>query len=136
MAQVPQAKLSLPHGSYMVIYTDRVTIELLDAGQFAIYMERTRIADCDAARIAAFGHSSLAMIPAWSAECMQLIALEYTGPMQDAVKALAARIALGLAINPDHPTDGGGKSAHIEPVKPLPALPGGDSVPVSLTMQE
>lgn len=71
-----------------------------------------------------FGHGAVYALPAWSRECMELIALEYTGPHAREVKGLCAMIALGHWPGTDVPPPGG-DGVKRKPVKPTPRGPAG-----------
>ena len=106
----------LPHGAFVVLRVNSApSVELLGAGEFALYMDRGRVVGSDKARVATFGTDSVAILPAHSLECMREIAESYLGAYQTEVRGLCAAIALGMPTNdaPDYsearrdPGDGG-----------------------------
>lgn len=72
-----------------------------------------------------FGPGVIHALPAWSQECMELIALEYAGPHAREVKGLCAMIALGHWPGADVSPPDGGDGVRRKPIKPTPRGPAG-----------
>lgn len=131
----------LPVGTYLVFGPDLAPqVHMLSALGQSNYAEADRIArntsDPDRYLMdvyrATFGSRDVrSVVPAWSRDAMQLIATQYEGAHQLAVRGIAAAIALGRPWTRDVPktdTDGGGARVPVDnpPKGPKP----GDAVPV------
>jgi len=123
-------------GAFVVVKTTGVEPHLISATAFELFMDRVRVSGADKANRYTFGNDTVYVLPCVT-ECMESIALEYTGIHATQVKAICARIALGQALGDDskgndNPQGGLGIAAdHTKPKAPKGS--GGAKAPKGLT---
>lgn len=92
-------------GCYVLIGNSPPVAVLLSIGQDKLYSDRCSVSGMAKANTCTFGADVASAVPC-SAEAMEFIALNYQGLHADAVKAMCARIALGLPIGGDTDSSG------------------------------
>lgn len=100
-------------------------VKLLSESQAKLYRDREALRFIDRAKIiaATFGSGYAYALPAWSKDCMEIIALNYTGPWERELKGICAAIALGKPYGSG--SDEGGTTITQKPIKPTPRGPVG-----------
>src|SRR5579872_1938999 len=88
--------MALPLYHFVVFGAERLPeVHMLDERSANIFADRERVSDRAKAIVATFGIGAEIALPAWSQECMELIALEYKGPYARELRGICAAIALG-----------------------------------------
>jgi hypothetical protein len=122
-------------GAFVIIGNKAPVAVLLSADRYTMYMDRVSVVGFDKATHYTFGHDATAALPC-TAECMEFVALNYTGAHADDVRRLCARIALGEPIGDgkDYGEQDGGQHARIDAPKPMPSPSGmtAQNLPASL----
>lgn len=95
-------------------------VKLLTESAVALFTQRESVSDRAKAIVATFGNGYEYALPAWSKECMEVIALRYEGPFARELKGICAAIALG---QPYGPNPDGGEHVEQKPIKPTPRGP-------------
>jgi hypothetical protein len=110
-------------GSYVLIGEDAPrAVILFDSGD-KLYRDRIGVAGIAKANAYTFGERVASAVPC-TEQAMQFVALNFQGAHADAVKALCARIALGLPVagdTGDAPPDGGTRIPRVQ--GPIPRSP-------------
>jgi hypothetical protein len=114
-------------GAFVITGTHTPYAILIGPILYNIFMERQRIVDYDKAIKATFGNDAEHALPC-NTECMEFIALQYVGAYQEELRSLCACIVLRKPISNWHDYGEGGQRSAIDPVKPLPTMPGGDAL--------
>lgn len=97
-------------------------VKLLTEGQVKLFSQRESVSDRAKAIVATFGTGYQYALPAWSIECMEMIALRYEGPFQKELRGICAAIALGQPYGPDIE---GGLPILAQPTPPVKPSPTG-----------
>lgn len=135
MKPIEQNTNRIIKGTYLCIgSTVPPTVHILSASSDALYLNRLTVCHSDKSRRDAlritFGQGIEYALPAWSTECMEIVATQYTGPYKNDVKGIAACLALGQPITGTKKGPDG--SERVPDPIPEPELPPqGDAIPLA-----
>lgn len=121
-----------PAGTYLCFGAAvKPFVVILAAREAAEYadLQRMKVSRSEAGaqevRAQVFGRGVEAALPAWSKDCMEMIALQYEGVYQVEVRGLAAALALGLPIgNGKDLSEGPDGGLPVAAPQPGPKRPG------------
>ena len=112
-------------GAFVVIGSSTPVALILSANAYAVYCDRVAVVGFEKATAYTFGHTAAHALPC-TAECMEFMALNFTGAHQDLVRQLCARIALRQPIGNGEDLSDGGQHARID--APVPRPGSGDGI--------